>query len=104
MSAPVDVPVPVDVVAIMKEAANGIAVYRESSGKGPGIADELDRSRATVAELIERDMVWRDVLETCERWFAKHSPTAPLINGIGEAEHPMLTMIRAALALVGGAA
>ncbi|WP_296257671.1 MULTISPECIES: hypothetical protein [unclassified Pseudomonas] len=35
-------------------------------------------------------------LETCGRWFAKHSPTAPLIGGFGEAEHPMITFIRGA--------
>jgi len=34
-------------------------------------------------------------LGTCERWFAKHSPIAPLIGGFGDAEHPMLTFIRA---------
>jgi hypothetical protein len=58
---------------------------------------------AAVAELIECEQVQRDVLETCQRWFAKHSPTAPLINGLGDAEHPMLTMLNRALARVGGA-
>ena len=58
----------------------------------------LEQRDAAVAELIERDRAQREALETCERWFAKHSPTAPLINGLGEAEHPMLTMLRAALA------
>jgi predicted DNA-binding protein (UPF0278 family) len=54
--------------------------------------------RTAVAELIQRDKAQREALEICEQWFVKHSPTAPLIGGQGDAEHPMLTMIRAALA------
>lgn len=46
--------------------------------------------RADAGELTE-------ALRTCEKWFVKHSPTAPLIGGLGDAEHPMLTCIRAAL-------
>ena len=63
----------------------------------PKAVEQIKDARAAVAELIERDRAQREALETCERWFAKHSPTAPLINGLGEAEHPMLTMLRAAL-------
>ena len=37
------------------------------------------------------------VLDTCSKWFTKHSPTAPLIGGFGDAEHPMITFIRGAL-------
>ncbi|MFT8234113.1 hypothetical protein ACLNBI_21500 [Pseudomonas guariconensis] len=49
---------------------------------------------------VERDdATLIDALRTCEKWFVKHSPTAPLIGGFGDAEHPMLTYIRAALAL-----
>lgn len=47
---------------------------------------------------VERnDATLIDALLTCEKWFVKHSPTAPLIGGFGDAEHPMLTCIRAAL-------
>lgn len=47
---------------------------------------------------VERDDgVLIETLRTCEKWFVKHSPTAPLIGGFGDAEHPMLTFIRAAL-------
>ena len=44
---------PMDVLAVMKDAANAIAVYRESFGKDPGIANELDAARAAVADLID---------------------------------------------------
>lgn len=44
---------PVDVRAVMKDAANAIAVYRQSFGKDAGLADELDTARAAVAELID---------------------------------------------------
>lgn len=36
-------------------------------------------------------------LVTCSKWFTKHSPTAPLIGGFGDAEHPMIIFIRGAL-------
>jgi hypothetical protein len=51
---------------------------------------ELGAAKAEVERL-------REALETCESWFTKHSPTAPLIGGFGDAEHPMITFIRAAL-------
>lgn len=38
-----------------------------------------------------------EALGYCEAWFVRHSPTATLINGLGEAEHPMLTCIRSAM-------
>ncbi|WP_434029152.1 hypothetical protein [[Pseudomonas] boreopolis] len=57
---------------------------------------EWEEIHDAVVELIEREKAQRETLETCERWFAKHSAVAPLING-GVAEHPMLGMIRAAL-------
>lgn len=43
-----------------------------------------------------------EALRTCEKWFMRHAPTAPLIGGFGDAEHPMLTHIRAVLAGKGG--
>jgi hypothetical protein len=60
---------------------------------GPAEFNDTPLFAAPVAqtELVE-------ALRTCEKWFAKHSPTAPLIGGFGDAEHPMLTFIRAALA------
>jgi hypothetical protein len=51
---------------------------------------ELGAAKAEVERL-------REVLGTCEAWFAKHSPTAPLIGGFGDAEHPMITFIASAL-------
>lgn len=54
------------------------------------IGAELGAAKAAVERL-------REALETCESWFTKHSPTAPLIGGFGDAEHPMITFIRAAL-------
>jgi len=57
--------------------------------------DRLLARDAAIVELIE-------TLDCCERWFARHAPTASLITG-DHAEHPMLTCIRAALAHVGGA-
>jgi hypothetical protein len=36
-------------------------------------------------------------LDICSKWFTKYSPTAPLIGGFGDAEHPMITFIRGAL-------
>jgi len=54
------------------------------------IGAELGAAKAELERL-------REALETCESWFTKHSPTAPLIGGFGDAEHPMITFIRAAL-------
>jgi hypothetical protein len=61
------------------------------------VACELDAACETVAELIE-------TLGYCEAWFAKFSPTAPLVNDQGVALHPMLDCIRAALARCKGGA
>ena len=49
---------------------------------------------------LERDRAERlaEALRYCESWFERHSPTAALIGENGNAEHPMLTMIRSALA------
>lgn len=102
---------PVDVLAVMD--ADGRAVALVADGCDPvGLRRKQweshlkrhDEARAAVAELVEREKAQREALESCERWFEKHSPTAPLINGLGVAEHPMLTMIRAALARVQGGA
>jgi hypothetical protein len=57
---------------------------------------------ASPAGLKTREDDLAEALSCCERWFAQHCPTAPLINGWGDAEHPMLTFIRATLK--GGAA
>lgn len=57
-----------------------------------------DCTSAEPSAPVERDEdVLTETLRTCEKWFVKHSPTAPLIGGFGDAEHPMLTCIRAAL-------
>ncbi|WP_167399155.1 hypothetical protein [Ectopseudomonas oleovorans] len=55
---------------------------------------------AAVEQTATAELV--DALKTCEAWFSKHSPTAPLIAGLGVAEHPMLTLIRNALSSQGG--
>jgi len=49
---------------------------------------------AAAPELLE-------ALETVERWFVQHSPSAPCIDGI-ERIHPMLEMVRAAIAKATG--
>lgn len=65
----------------------------------PAIAIEaLAAYRAAPAEADRRDAEYVETLKCCRRWFERHSPTAPLIGGFGEAEHPMLTLINAALA------
>lgn len=78
-----------------------------------GVMDAYDRDglMALMVELASRPLIQEpsapverndatliDALLTCEKWFVKHSPTAQLIGGFGDAEHPMLTCIRAALA------
>ncbi|GHH52430.1 hypothetical protein [[Pseudomonas] boreopolis] len=89
---------PEEVLAVIDAAIDGMeSPVRERRGH----RDHLIDARAAAAELIEREKAQREALETCERWFAKHSAVAPLING-GVAEHPMLTMIRAALGRVQG--
>lgn len=45
-----------------------------------------------------RDAEYAETLKCCRKWFERHSPTAPLIGGFGDAEHPMLTLINASLA------
>jgi len=57
----------------------------------------LSASAEPSAPVERHDETLIDALLTCEKWFIKHSPTAPLIGGFGDAEHPMLTCIRAAL-------
>ncbi|RRV76595.1 hypothetical protein [Pseudomonas sp. p99-361] len=57
----------------------------------------LSASAEPSAPVERDDETLIDALRTCETWFIKHSPTAPLIGGFGDAEHPMLTCIRAAL-------
>lgn len=111
MSAPADV---LPVVARLYYTGVGSRRYKRASvHTGPGeplcfksIAEEAIKraraeERAAVAELIERDKAQREALETCQRWFAAHSPTAPLITG-GSAEHPMVTMLNEVLSRVGG--
>lgn len=39
-----------------------------------------------------------EMLQSCQRWFERFSPTADLMNGYGVGEHPMLTSIKATLA------
>lgn len=58
-----------------------------------GVA-ERERAESLLTEHVNAQ---REALQTCERWFERHSPRAPLINGLGDAEHPMLTMIRGVL-------
>lgn len=92
----------VDVPAVLDEAHDWL--YRSSEGRGDDErAAAVKQASAAVSELIEREKVEREALETCERWFAQFLPTAPLINELGDAEHPMLSMIRAALARTGSA-
>lgn len=67
----------------------------------PTPADPAAAHWLKVAQAAEKSELV-EALRTCEKWFAKHSPTAPLIGGLGDAEHPMLTFIRAALAAQGG--
>lgn len=62
------------------------------------LCNRCDGSGNEPSAPVERDEdVLTETLRTCEKWFVKHSPTAPLIGGFGDAEHPMLTCIRAAL-------
>lgn len=79
--------------AIASHALKGMSKeYADLKGSEqgePSAPAEIDE-RAEAQQLIE-------ALRTCEKWFIKHSPTAPLIGGFGDAEHPMLTCIRAAL-------
>lgn len=63
------------------------------------VLDALSASAEPSAPVEHDDATLIDALRTCEKWFVKHSPTAPLIGGFGDAEHPMLTCIRAALTL-----
>lgn len=71
-------------------ALSGFARYSK-------IEEFLSASAEPSAPVERDDETLIDALRTCEKWFIKHSPTAPLIGGFGDAEHPMLTCIRAAL-------
>lgn len=64
-------------------------------------ATEIEATPLAPNVLQARYDALAETLGYCERWFATHSPTAPLINGLGDAEHPMLTSIRAGLAKAG---
>ena len=70
---------------------------REWFGKLMQKVESLLASTEPSAPVERDDETLIDALRTCEKWFIKHSPTAPLIGGFGDAEHPMLTCIRAAL-------
>lgn len=58
---------------------------------------------AADAALISAAPDLLEALGYCEIWFSKHAPSASLITG-NEAEHPMLTCIRAAIAKATGGA
>ena len=47
--------------------------------------------RAGASEAMARDL--RIALETCRTWFQLHTPTAPLINDLGDGEHPVLPAV-----------
>src|SRR5690606_27108027 len=69
----------------------GICATCRGDGEVAAPQPAEQRSAPDVAGLVE-------ALECCETWFSKHSPTAPLINGHGDAEHPMMACVREALA------
>ena len=65
---------------------------------------ETDEGRANALQYVRTSNVHEelvDALETCKRWFEKHSPTAPLITG-QQGEHPMLYMLNTAIAKAHG--
>lgn len=101
MSAPVDV---FPAYAEALRAALGIIDPMLHIGRQP-TRDQLTEARSVIEKAMLDSGVTEliEMLKYCESWFAKHSPTAELING-GVAEHPILTSIRGALARVGGAA
>jgi hypothetical protein len=63
--------------------------------RGQAVQARCDTLQGLLKKADQRVDDLEGALGTCESWFAKHSPTAPLIGGFGDAEHPMLTYIRA---------
>jgi hypothetical protein len=59
------------------------------------------QQRVALATLAAAAPELLEALETVERWFVQHSPSAPCIDGI-ERIHPMLEMVRAAIAKATG--
>ena len=76
------------------EALDGGWTAKGIGGYAKSLERQIEALKADQAELLE-------ALGYCEGWFATHSPTAKLING-HFAEHPMLTCIRAAIAMAPG--
>lgn len=87
------------------DARIGGGLLQEVAAVGPTEADSgYGPQQRANADLIAAAPDLLEALGYCQSWFAKHAPTAPLIGGFGEAEHPMLTCINAAIAKARGEA
>lgn len=75
---------------ICSDAGTTICFMAHSDGKDEQGDEAKARLIAAAPEML-------GMLQWCESWFSKHSPTATLING-QTGEHPMLGIIREVIA------